>query len=335
MTEKAIAKENLSFEQAHSLVNSIFNGECSEIAIAGFLTSLAAKGEAADEIAGMARALRDHAVPVAPENRPVVDLVGTGGDGRHTINISTIASIVAAGAGVRIAKHGNRAITSKCGAADILAALGVNLNAGPQTIARCIDQAGMGFMFAPNHHPAMKFVQPVRKALGFRTVFNILGPLANPAAAELQIIGVANKALMPIMAQALQKLGVQRAMVIHGDGMDEFTTAGPTDMIELRQGHISEHVIDYSDYGFQKADPADYRGGAPEENLRFTQAFLNNEITGPKRDVILLNAAAVLMIAGLAPGLFEGIRLADQSIASGQAKQVLTKMIDITNKESA
>lgn len=333
MTEKILAKENLTFDEAHQIMNTIFAGECSEVAIAGYLTALAAKGEHAQEIAGMAQALRDHAVRVSPQNRPLVDLVGTGGDGCHTINISTIAALVAAGAGARIAKHGNRAITSKCGSGDILAALGVNLNVSPNVIARCIDEAGMGFMFAPNHHPAMKFVQPVRKALGFRTVFNILGPLSNPAGAEFQIIGVAQKKIMSTMADALKQLGVQRAMVIHGDGMDECTTAGPTDMLEIRRRTVTHHVLDYSDYDFAPALAQDYRGGTPEENLQFTQAFLDNGIIGPKRDVIIFNAALTLMICGKAGGIKEGIDLAEESVIAARAKQVLQKMIAITNQD--
>ena len=228
VTEKLLKKESLSFEEAQATLNHILDGQSSEAATAGFLTALAGKGETAAEVAGMARALRDHAVPVRPTAKPIVDIVGTGGDGQHTFNISTTAALVAAGAGVAVAKHGNRAITSKCGSADVLAELGVKIDAAPEVIARCIDEANIGFMFAPNHHPAMKYVQPIRKALGFRTVFNVLGPLANPAAAPIQVTGVAQPFLLDVMAEALKLLGLQRAMVVHGDGMDEFSTSGPT-----------------------------------------------------------------------------------------------------------
>ncbi|MBN2210916.1 MAG: anthranilate phosphoribosyltransferase [Sedimentisphaerales bacterium] len=330
-TEKLLSKSDLSFSEAQAALNSILDGQCEPAAVAGFLTALAAKGETAPEVAGMARALRDHAVPVRPKSQPLVDIVGTGGDHSGTFNISTTASIVAAGASVYIAKHGNRAITSQCGSADILAALGVKIDAAPAAIERCIDEAGMGFMFAPCHHPTMKYVQPIRKALGFRTVFNVLGPLANPANVPLQIVGAAQPYLLPVMAEALKLLGVRRAMVVHGDGTDEFTICGPTDMMELRDGEISRHTIDYSDYGIPKANLDDLKGGTLEENVAITRCILDGTIKGPRRDVVVLNAAAAIMLAGVALGMTQAVAAARESIDSGKAKAALTAMVAISN----
>jgi anthranilate phosphoribosyltransferase len=330
-TETILAKQNLSFSEAQSALNTILDGKCSEVEIAGFLTALAAKGETADEIGGMARALRDHAVPVRPKAQPLVDLVGTGGDGQATFNISTTAAIVAAGAGVAMAKHGNRAITSKCGSADVLAALCVKIDATPDIIEKCIDQANIGFMFAPSHHPTMKYVQPIRKALGFRTAFNILGPLANPANVPLQIIGVAKPYLLPVMAEALNLLGVTRAMIVHGEGMDEFTTCGPTDIMELRDRQITKHTVDYSDYGLAKANLIELAGGSLEKNVQITRDIIENKMTGPCRDIVLLNAAAAIMISGKAKGFAEGIQKARESIENGQAAQTLQKLVTISN----
>jgi len=331
ITETLLKKQSLGFAEAQATLNHILDGQSNEAATAGFLTALAAKGETSAEVAGMAKALRDHAVPVRPQTKLVLDIVGTGGDGQHTFNISTTAALVAAGAGVAVAKHGNRAITSKCGSADVLAELGVKIDAAPDVIARCIDEANIGFMFAPNHHPAMKYVQPIRKALGFRTVFNVLGPLANPAAAPMQVTGVAQPFLLDVMAEALKLLGLQRAMVVHGDGMDEFSTSGPTDIVELRDGEISRHTLDYSDYGFAKSRQEDLRGGALADNVAITRGILAGKDKGPRRDVVVFTAAAALMICGKAPGLAEGIQLASESIDSGKAAQALEKFIEVSN----
>ena len=331
VTEKLLAKRNLSFDEAHAALNAILQGRCTEVSIAGFLTAMASKGEAADEMAGMAQALRDHAVPVRPQVAPLVDIVGTGGDGQSTFNISTTAALVAAGAGVPIAKHGNRAITSRCGSADLLAGLGVKIDAQPEVIEKCIEQANIGFMFAPNHHPTMKYVQPIRKALGFRTAFNVLGPLANPANVSRQIIGVAKPYLLDIMIGALKKLGVERAMVVHGEGMDEFTICGPTDVVEYRQGNISRHTVDYSDYGIGKATVNDVIGGSLEDNVEITRGILENRIAGAPREVVVFNAAAAIMLGDKAPGLADGVALAQQSIGSGSAAKALDKLVEISN----
>ena len=331
ITEKILQKESLAFDEAHTAVSSILDGNCNEIEIAGFLTALSAKGEQAQEVAGMARALRDHAVPVRPRTTDLVDIVGTGGDGQSTFNISTTAAIVAAGAGVPVAKHGNRAITSKCGSADILAELGVKIDAAPDVIARCIDEVGIGFMFAPSHHPTMKYVQPIRKTLGFRTVFNVLGPLANPAAVPLQIVGVAKPEWMPVMAEALKLLDVTRAMVVHGSGMDEFATIGPTDIIELDDGKLTRRTINHRDFGLAGANISDLLGGSLADNVAITLAILENKTAGPTRDVVVFNAAAAIVISNLAPDFPAAITLAAQSIDSGQAKQTLDKWIELSN----
>ena len=280
----------------------------------------------------MAQALRDHAVPVKPKTADIIDVVGTGGDGSNTFNISTISAIVAAGAGAHVAKHGNRAITSQCGSADILAALGVKIDAAPDIIARCIDEAGMGFMFAPSHHPTMRYVQPVRKALGFRTLFNVLGPLANPARVPLQMIGVASPELIPVMAEALKGLGVRRALVIHGGGMDELSICDTSNVMELRDGKIESYAIDCTDYGLSLADISALKGGSLEDNVRLSNAILNNQEAGPCRDIVVLNAAAAIMLAGIAGTLAEAITAADNSITSAAAAGVLKKMIDISNQ---
>ena len=332
LTEKLLRKEDLTYAEAQAGLNEILNGNCTDVQVAGLLTALAAKGETGPEVAGMARALRDHAVPVRPARTPLIDTCGTGGDGQSTFNISTTAALVVAGAGVAVAKHGNRAITSQCGSADILEALGVKIDAAPNVIARCIDEAGIGFMFAPNHHPAMKYVQPVRKALGFRTVFNVLGPLASPANVPFQIVGVAKPQLMPVMIEALQALGAKRALVVHGDGLDEFTICGPTDVTELHDGRISSHVVDYSDYGISPAQIGDLKGGSLSDNVALTRGILQGDVTGPCLDVVLLNAAAALMIAGRADGIAQGLAQARQSIESKNALNALEKMIKISHK---
>ena len=331
LTEKMVGKVDLDFGQAQQAVNGILDGKCGEVEIAGFLTALAAKGETAAEIAGMARALRDHAVPVRPTSKPVIDIVGTGGDGQSTFNISTTAAIVTAGAGVAVAKHGNRAITSKCGSADLLAGLGVKIDAAPAIIERCIDEAKIGFMFAPSHHPAMKYVQPIRKALGFRTVFNVLGPLANPAGVTTLIVGVAKPYLLELMGQALKQLGATRAMVVHGDGMDEFSICGPTDIFELRNKQLSSHTVDYSDYGIRRARVKELKGESLADNVSITEGILDGSVSGPRRDAVVFNAAAAIMIAGAAAGLEEGIAWANESIDSGKARGALAKLVEISN----
>ncbi|OHB75020.1 MAG: anthranilate phosphoribosyltransferase, partial [Planctomycetes bacterium RBG_16_55_9] len=246
--------ESLSFEQATSLLDVIFEGEVPEPQIAAFLTAMQIKGPTAQEMAGMAKSMRSHAVKVKPGIENLVDVVGTGGAAVKTFNVSTAAALVAAGAGVHVAKHGNRAITSKCGSADVLAELGVKIDPGPDVVAECIRQARIGFMFAPMFHPAMKYVHPIRKSLGFRTVFNILGPLANPADVPSLVLGVAEEGLMPVMAEALKMLGARYAMVVHSNGLDEISTASITKIAELKNGRMTNSELNPRDLGVEPAD---------------------------------------------------------------------------------
>jgi anthranilate phosphoribosyltransferase len=315
----------------HLALGTILQGQCEPVSIAGFLTALAAKGETAEEVAGMAQAMRDHAVVVTPKSKDTIDIVGTGGDGRSTFNISTTTALVVAGCGVKVAKHGNRAITSKCGSADILAQLGVKIDAAPETIARCIDEANIGFMFAPAHHPAMKYVQPIRKELGFRTVFNVLGPLSNPARVPAQFTGVAKPELISVMAEALKRLGLKRAMVVHCDGMDELTTGAPAKIAQLVDGKITEEEVNARDFGLASASEADIRGGSLEDNERITRSIVNGGDTSPRLDVVLFNAAGGLMVAGMAKDFTEGVAIARQSITSGNAQESLERFVEISN----
>jgi len=331
-TKQLIAKESLSFDAAHDILKLIFNGECEPVQIAAFLTALASKGETAHEVAGMAKAMRNCAVKVTPQNPILLDTCGTGGSGHKTFNISTTAAFVCAGAGIGVAKHGNRAITSKCGSGDILAELGINIDANPKVIADCIDQANIGFMFAPNHHPAMKYVQPIRKALGFRTAFNILGPLANPANVDNQIIGVANKTLMTVMIDALALLGLQRAMVVHGCGMDEVTLCGPSDLLTLIDNEVTARTITPEEFGFKTVAPEALAGGSVKENLALIKDILRGHNTGPLMEVVLLNAACGIFIAGKSDSIEEGLALAKTSIRSGLAIGSLENQIMISNQ---
>jgi len=279
----------------------------------------------------LAKSLRQHAVKVTVDVDNLVDTCGTGGAAVKTFNISTAAALVAAGAGVHIAKHGNRGITSKCGSADVLAELGVNIEASPQTIARCIKEARIGFMFAPKHHPAMKYVQPVRKALGFRTVFNILGPLANPAGAQAQVMGVADDRLMPLVAEALNLLGVKRAMVVHSDGLDEISTTGPTKVIELKTGDLAEWTLNPGDYNISKADLDSLGGGNAKNNAEIVRNILGSKDTGPRRDIVVLNAAAAIFVSGLADDFAPAVKMAADAVQNGASMQALKKFIEISN----
>jgi anthranilate phosphoribosyltransferase len=263
----------------------------------------------------------------------LIDTCGTGGAEIKTFNISTAAAIVAAGAGAYVAKHGNRGITSKCGSADVLAELGVNIEAGPETIARCIEQAHIGFMFAPKFHPAMKYVQPVRKSLPFGTVFNILGPLANPARASAQVIGVPVETYMEKIAKALKILGTKRAFVIHSDGLDEISTMGITKILELKNGKIHKKQIHPKDFGIKKATIKDLEGADPKTNAKIISDVLNGKDTGPKRDIVVLNASAAIIVANLADDFDSAIKLAYNSIDSGKAANCLEKFIEISNSK--
>lgn len=325
---------DLTFDQAKELLDIIFTGEVAEVQIAAFLAAMRVKKASVSEIAGLATSLREHAVSVKVNVSPLVDTCGTGGAALKTFNISTAAAFVAAGAGVYVAKHGNRGITSKCGSADVLTALGVNVAPGPECVAECIEQARIGFMFAPKYHPAMKHVQHIRQSLDFRTAFNILGPLANPAHADAQVLGVAEEPLMQRMIETLKMLGLKRAMVVHSNGLDEMSTMGPTKIMYLDNGQVSSETIDPTEFGFRLADFNELAGGDAVTNAAFVRGILSGEEIGAKKEIVLLNAAAAIMVSGIAKDMVEGIEKADQSITSGAAMSCLEKLIDISNNRA-
>jgi anthranilate phosphoribosyltransferase len=322
---------DLTFEQAKKLLDTIFEGEVPDVQIAAFLAAMRAKYASVSELAGLATSLREHAVKVDTGLDNLVDTCGTGGAKLKTFNISTASALVAAGAGAYIAKHGNRGITSKCGSADVLAELGVNIEAEPQIIAECIKQAHIGFMFAPRFHPAMKHVQPVRKALEFRTIFNILGPLANPAGASAQLMGVPQENLMPIIAETLKMLGTKRAIVVHSDGLDEISTMGTTKILELKNETISPKQINPSDFGLKKADFESLKGGDAKTNAKIVTDILNGKDKSPRRDIVVLNAAAAIIVANLVDDFISAINMANKAIDSGKASKCLEQFIIISN----
>jgi anthranilate phosphoribosyltransferase len=329
--ETAIRGKNLTFEQATKALDVIFEGQVPEIQIAAFLTAMRCKPMTAMELAGLAKSLRQHAVKVDAGVDDLVDTCGTGGASVKTFNISTTAAIVAAGAGVHIAKHGNRGITSGCGSADVLAELGVNIEAGPDIVAGCIKEAGIGFMFAPRYHPAMKHVQPVRKALGFRTVFNILGPLANPAGANAQVLGVADETLMPIVAEALNLLGVRRATIVHSNGLDEISTMGPTKITELKEGKLTEWTLYPGDCAIKMVTSDLLIGGDAKNNAEIVKNILTGKDKGPRKDIVVLNAAAAIIVGGLSDDFASSVKIAEQSIISTEALNRLEKLVKLSN----
>lgn len=330
--ERIMAGEDLSRDDMTGAFDRIMSGDATPAQIAAFISTLRMKGETPAEIAGGALSMRSHAIQIDVGDLEVVDTCGTGGDASGTFNISTTAAFVTAGAGVLVAKHGNRSITSKCGSADVLMALGVNLEVGPETVGRCIREAGIGFMFAPKLHPAMKYAMPVRKELGIRTIFNLLGPLTNPAGAKCQVIGVFKPELTEVFADVLRLMGSSRAYVVHGtDGLDEITTTAPTRVSELRDGEVKTYELDPADYVSALASPEDLAGGDPEENAQITRSILAGD-PGACREVVCLNAAAAIAVGGKAGDLKEGFELARQSIDSGSARAALEKMVEITGE---
>jgi anthranilate phosphoribosyltransferase len=326
---------DLSREEAKGVMGSIMSGEATPAQIAGFLIALRAKGETADEIAGCAEAMREHALPVRPRRDDLVDTAGTGGDGARTINISTAAALVAAAAGAGVAKHGNRAVSSACGSADVLEALGFNLGLSTERVARSIDELGFGFLFAPTHHPAMRHAAPVRSELAARTVFNVLGPLTNPAGARAQVVGVYAPELVRTIAEVLAQLGATRAFVVHGaGGIDELSPAGPNFVCEVVDGDVRARNIDPLEFGLERCDPNDLRGGSPDDNAAAIRAVLAGE-DGGRRNAILLNAAGAIAAGGHADGLREGLELAREAIDSGAAAARLDELIAFTHSEEA
>ena len=324
-----VSGQGLSAEEAAQVMEEIMTGEATPAQFGAFVTALRLKGETPDEIAGMARVMREKALRVQSDG-DLVDTCGTGGDGSHTINVSTIAAFVTAGAGLKVAKHGNRAITSACGSADVMEAAGVKVDLGPEAVEQCIREVGIGFMFAPTFHPAMRHAGPPRREIGIRTVFNILGPLTNPAGARSQVLGVADGALGEKMAMVLLRLGCQHALVVHGeDGLDELSIAAPSQIWELKDGNIYNFSVTPEDLGLSRAAASDVQGSSIEDNLAAMNGVLSGE-RGPARDIVLLNASAALAAGNAVNNLKQGIMAASESIDSGKAMDKLRALAELS-----
>ncbi len=331
---KIVNKQDLTYDEAYAVMNEIMNGETSPTQNAAFLAALStksAKAETTDEIAGCAAAMREHAIQVKT-GMDIFEIVGTGGDGSNSFNISTTAAIVAAAGGLKVAKHGNRAASSKCGTADCFEALGVNINQDPEKCVELLNEVGICFFFAQKYHTSMKYVGSIRKELGFRTVFNILGPLTNPGSPSYQLLGVYDEYLAGPLAQVLISLGVKRGMVVYGqDKLDEISMSAPTTVCEFKDGWYKTYTITPEKFGFERCTKADLVGGLPEENARITIDILNGK-KGHKRNAVLMNAGASLYIGGKAESMEEGIKLAADIIDSGKAMETLNKLIELSNK---
>lgn len=330
---RLVEGEDLTERDMVEAVEALMSGSVPEAQAASFLTALRMKGETVDEIVGAARVMRERATVIPDVGAgPLMDTCGTGGDAAGTFNISTTAAFVLAGAGVRVAKHGNRAVSSSCGSADVLEALGVRLDVSAGVVGRCVAEVGIGFLFAPALHAAMHHVAPVRRAMGIRTIFNLLGPLTNPAGAERQVVGVYQAELAPVLAAALGRLGSTRAMVVHGsDGLDEITITGASQVAEWVGGRVLEYEICPEDVGMTVAPIESIRGGDAAENAGMVQSVLAGE-PGPRRDVVLLNAGAALLVAGVAGDLASGVGAAAESIDSGMALEKLESLVDVTTR---
>ena len=322
---RLVAGESLSREETEELFGALMDGQVSEPIKAALLVALRMKGEAVSEISGAAAAMRRRVIPIPHTSKGIVDTCGTGGDGRGTFNISTAAALVASAAGVAVAKHGNRSVSSKSGSADVLAALGVRIEIDPATAGRALDTVGITFLFAPLLHPAMREVMPVRRELGMRTIFNVLGPLTNPAGARRQIMGVYSQALVEPIGQVLRDLGAEHALVVHGDGLDEITTTGPTTVSEVRDGEVRTYTLEPERFGLRRVRVEDLAGGRPEDNAALMLRVFGGE-TGPLADVTALNAGAAIYVAGLAPSLEEGVEAALDVLASGAAAGKLDEL---------
>jgi anthranilate phosphoribosyltransferase len=326
-----VSGKSLAMEEAAQVMNEIMTGEATPAQFGAFVTALHLKGETVDEIAGMAQVMREKALRVQADGA-LVDTCGTGGDGCSTFNISTAAAFVVAGAGVKVAKHGNRAMSGACGSADVLEALGVKIDLSPESVARCLDEVGFGFMFAQKYHPSMRFAAGPRREIGIPTVFNILGPLTNPAGAKSQVIGVANPSIGSLMAQALGRLGSTHALVIHGsDGLDEIALSGLTRVWEMKNGSVSESTVSPGDFGFGRAPLEAIKAGSVEQSVQMLRDVLEGK-TGPTRDIVLMNAAAALLAADKVPSLKDGVVVAADSIDSGRAKEKLEAFISLSQE---
>ena len=332
---KIVNKGDLTFDEAYAVMNEIMNGETSATQNAAFLAALStksARAETTDEIAGCAAAMRAHATKVDAGDMEIFEIVGTGGDNAQSFNISTTSAIVAASGGVKVAKHGNRAASSQCGTADCLEALGVNINQSPSRCIELLNEVGICFFFAQKYHTSMKYVGAIRKELGFRTVFNILGPLTNPASPSLQLLGVYDSYLVEPLAQVLVSLGVRRGMVVFGqDKLDEISLSSPTSVCEIRDGWFKTYTIKPEDFGFKTCDKSELKGGTPAENAEITREILKGK-KGAKRDAVLMNAGASLYIASKVTNIKTGIKLAADLIDSGKALETLEKFIEVSNR---
>lgn len=330
---KIVNKEDLTYDEAYAVMNEIMGGETTSTQNAAFLAALStksAKAETTDEIAGCAAAMREHAVQVKT-GMDVFEIVGTGGDNAQSFNISTTSALVAAAGGMKVAKHGNRAASSLCGTADCLEALGVNIDQSPDKCVELLNKVGMCFFFAQKYHTSMKYVGPIRKELGFRTVFNILGPLTNPGSPAMQLLGVYDEYLVEPLAQVLVSLGVKRGMVVYGmDKLDEISMSAPTKICEIKDGWFRTTVISPEDFGFERCTKEDLKGGTPEENTKIVRDILGGQ-KGNKRNAVLMNAGASLYIGGKADSMKEGIELATEIIDSGKALETLDKLIEVSN----
>lgn len=330
--QKIVDRQDLTQEEARQVMDEMLNGAATQAQIGAFLTAMRMKGETLDELTGFAAVLKEKAQHIAPRAKNYVDLVGTGGDGTFTFNVSTTAALVAAGAGLTIAKHGNRSISSKSGAGDVLEALGVNITAEPDVVTKCVEEAGIGFMFAPSFNKSMKYVGQARKEMGVRSVFNILGPLANPSDAKCMVVGVYDPSLTELMAKSMCNLGVERGFVVSGeDCMDEFTLTGKTTVSEINDGEVYTYEVTPEQFGFTRASLEDLQGGDGEENARITMEILRGQEQGAKRDIVLLNAGAALYVGGIARNVADGINLAAVSIDSGRAYHVLERLVELSN----
>ena len=335
---KIVNKEDLTYDEAYTVMNEIMSGETSDTQNAAFLAALStksARAETKDEIAGCAAAMRDHAIRV-DTGMDVLEIVGTGGDNAGSFNISTTSALVAAAGGVKVAKHGNRAASSKCGTADCLEALGVNLDQSPERCVELLREAGMCFLFAQRYHTSMKYVGAIRRELGFRTVFNILGPLTNPCSPKRQLLGVYDEYLVEPLAQVLIELGVERGMVVYGqDKLDEISLSAPTTVCEIKDGWFKRYVIAPEDFGMTRCSRSDLAGSTPAENAAITRAVLQGEDRGHRRNAVLLNAGAALYLDGKAESMAEGVALAASIIDSGAATKTLETLITVSNRPAA
>lgn len=332
---KIVDKQDLTYDEAYAVMNEIMNGETTPTQNAAFLAALSTKStkaETTDEIAGCAAAMREHALTVDAGDMDTFEIVGTGGDNAHSFNISTTSAFVAAAGGMKVSKHGNRAASSSCGTADCLEALGVNINLEPEKCVELLKETGLCFFFAQKYHTSMKYVGAIRKELGFRTVFNILGPLTNPGSPKMQLLGVYDEYLVEPLAQVLISLGVERGMVVYGmDKLDEISMSAPTKVCEFKDGWFKSYTIAPEDFGFERCTKEELRGGTPQENAEITRGILKGQ-KGPKRNAVLMNAGASLYIGGKAESLKEGIELAGQIIDSGKAYETLEKLIEVSNR---